>query len=241
MANRLLLSRRSCNEIAWKRGRTSGFPPRISVMVKRIAHVGFACFFCLTLTASIAVCQSEHSSPSAGSLPDAPSAQASTQAHSIQRVTFETHAPALMVSPGSLGAAAFGETISPRKASAPLFFKHLYSTSDSSNSRYRASDSDTLMGRATDAASRIFVTRDETGRRRINTTYFLRVATSIAAHNAARTYRARSGTAPLGDFGSTVGNDAGMNLLHEFGPVFRKAAVSHLPVFVSRIEERFVH
>jgi len=146
-----------------------------------------------------------------------------------------------MVSPGSLGAAAFGETISPRKASAPLFFKHLYSTSDSSNSRYRASDSDTLMGRATDAASRIFVTRDETGRRRINTTYFLRVATSIAAHNAARTYRARSGTAPLGDFGSTVGNDAGMNLLHEFGPVFRKAAVSHLPVFVSRIEERFVH
>lgn len=237
MANRLLLSRRSCDEIAWKRGRTSVFPPRISVMVKRIAHVGFACFSWLTLTASIAVCQSERSSPSASSLPDAPSAQA----HPIQRLSFETHLPALVGPAGSLKAAAFEETISPRKPSEPLFFKHLYSTSASSNSRYRASESDTLMGRASDAASRIFVTRDETGRRRINTTYFLRVATSIAAHNAARTYRARSGTAPLGDFGSTVGNDAGMNLLHEFGPAFRKAATSHLPVFVSRIEERIVH
>lgn len=101
-----------------------------------------------------------------------------------------------------------------------------------------ASDSDTLVGRATDAASRIFVARDEEGRRKFNTSYFLRVATAIAAHSASRTYRARSNTAPLSDFGSTVGNDAGMNLLHEFGPAVRKIATSHLPEFVTRIEER---
>jgi hypothetical protein len=195
----------------------------------------------LTASASIAMCQSERSSLSTNSLPDAPSAQVSTSAQPFQPVIFETHRPALMAPARLPSAAAFDEALPPRKTSAPLFFKHLYSTSASTNSRYRASDSDTLLGRATDAASRIFVTQDETGRRRINTTYFLRVATSIAAHNAARTYRARSSTAPLGDFGSTVGNDAGMNLLHEFGPSFRKAATSHLPLFVSRIEERIAH
>ena len=209
-------------------------------MVKRISHLGFAGFCLVTLTVSVAVCQSERPSQSANALPDAPSAQISTEAQ-FPRVRFETHQP-LLISPAELpSATAFGKTLPSRKASEPLFFKHLYSPSVSSSSRYRASDSDTLMGRATDAASRIFVTHDEAGRLRINTTYFLRVATSIAAHNAARTYRARSGTAPLGDFGSTVGNDAGMNLLHEFGPTFRKAAISHLPVFISRIEERIVH
>lgn len=208
-------------------------------MVKRISHVRFACVCFVTLTASAALSQSEQPSRLANSLPDAPSAQVSTSVHRFQPVIFGASQPILMASLPK--AAAFQEALPARKTSEPLFFKHLYSPSASSNSRYRASDSDTLLGRATDAASRIFVTQDETGRRRINTTYFLRVATSIAAHNAERTYRARSSTAPLGDFGSTVGNDAGMNLLHEFGPAFRKAATSHLPVFVSRIGERIIH
>jgi hypothetical protein len=125
--------------------------------------------------------------------------------------------------------------------SAPLFFKYLTPALLHPNSRYMASDSDSLMGRATDAASRIFVTRNEEGKRSFNTSYFLRLATSIAAHSASRTYRARSGTAPLSDFGSTVGNDAGMNLLHEFGPAVRKITLSHVPEFVTRIEERITH
>ncbi|HSY93391.1 MAG TPA: hypothetical protein VK812_18655 [Candidatus Binatus sp.] len=121
---------------------------------------------------------------------------------------------------------------------APLFFKYLTPALLQPNRRYMASNSDSLMGRATDAASRIFVARNEEGKRTFNTAYFLRLATAIAAHSASRTYRARSGTAPLSDFGSTVGNDAGMNLLHEFGPAVRKVTTSHLPEFVTRIEER---
>jgi hypothetical protein len=215
---------------------------RISVMVKRIAHVGFACFCVLTLTVSAAVGQSEppSPSPSASALPDAPSAQVSTQPHVFPRFAGQSHQPFAVGAVALTSRTAFEETLPARRTSQPFFFKHLSTTPVSSDSRYRASDSNTLMGRATDAASRIFVTQDESGRRRINTTYFLRVATSIAAHNAARTYRARSGTAPLGDIGSTVGNDAGMNLLHEFGPAVRKAASSHLPVFVYRIEERII-
>jgi hypothetical protein len=94
------------------------------------------------------------------------------------------------------------------------------------------------MGRATDAASSIFLTRDDSGRRHVNALYFLRVATSVAASSASQRYRARSSVAPLSNFGSTIGNDAGMNLLHEFGPGLRQAMTSHLPQFVFRIQER---
>jgi hypothetical protein len=80
--------------------------------------------------------------------------------------------------------------------------------------------------------------RDESGKRRLNTPYFLRVLTSVAADSASRRYRARSSSAPLSDFGSAVGNEAGMNLLHEFGPGIRQMVTGHMPEFVSRVGER---
>ena len=104
--------------------------------------------------------------------------------------------------------------------------------------RYRPSDNQSLMGRATDAASWILFTRDPSGKRSFNSTYFLRLATSIIADSGSRIYRTRSKTAPLSDFGSTLGNDAGMNFLHEFGPSLQQAVTSHLPKFVTRIENR---
>jgi hypothetical protein len=64
--------------------------------------------------------------------------------------------------------------------------------------------------------------------------------TSVAAVNASRRYRARSGTAPLSDFGSTIGSDAGRNLLHEFGPGIRQMMTSHMPQFMFRIQDRVV-
>lgn len=105
------------------------------------------------------------------------------------------------------------------------------------SSRYQASASDGLFGRATDAASRIFWTRNHSGARRLNTSYFLRVATSIVADTASRPYWRRSASAPFSDLGSTVGNDAGMNLFHEFGPGLHQAMSSHLPKFIARIEQ----
>lgn len=118
--------------------------------------------------------------------------------------------------------------------------KYLYPATLPQGSRYRASSSDGLIGRATDAASRIFWTRDGSGARRLNTSYFLRVATSIAADTASRPFWKRSASGPFSDFGSTIGNDAGMNLFHEFGPDLGQAVTSHLPKFVSRIEERIL-
>lgn len=229
---------------------------QIAVMVKRIALLGVGCFFLLEPCA--VVCQSERPSPE--SLPDAPSAMVSSQGVSFQRVdegarssvsvaTVGTSAAlrtetdlAHVASGRSAGLRWSGTALNPavpvRRESSDFFSRHLYPSLLNSNFRYRPSDSDSFMGRATDAASRIFITRDQSGKRKLNTSYLLRVATSVAAHSAARTYRPRSGTAPLGDFGSTVGNDAGMNLLHEFGPAVRKMTTGHLPEFVSRIEER---
>lgn len=106
--------------------------------------------------------------------------------------------------------------------------------------RYQASSKNSLLGRASDAAARILVTRDEMGRRRVNTFYIVSVLTSVAAHNASRPYWARSNPNPIGDIGSTVGNDAGMNLMHEFGPGLRQAVAGHMPSFVFRVERRIV-
>jgi hypothetical protein len=94
------------------------------------------------------------------------------------------------------------------------------------------------MGRATYAASRILFTQDNSGRGSLNTSYFLAVLSSAAAHTAYRPYWRRSVSEPFSDFGSTIGNDAGMNLLHEFGPGLQQLMKSHAPKFVSRIEER---
>lgn len=222
-------------------------------MVKRISLVRIV-GWCL-IGVCPAVCQSRHTAAASG-LPDAPSATV-TETHAGQGIR-EAELP---VDPAVMTMSADGGAITeippvaasllPRQPSlyqpipdekpsefAPLFFKRLTPALEHPSARYMASDRATVMGRAVDAASRIFVTRDETGRRKFNSPYLLRLATAVAADSASRRYRARSSTAPLSDFGSNVGNDAGMNLLHEFGPAMRKMATSHLPEFISRIGAR---
>jgi hypothetical protein len=122
--------------------------------------------------------------------------------------------------------------------SGDFFDKHLYPSLLKRRLNYHPASSDSLMGRATYAASRIFVARDDSGKGRLNTSYFLGVLTSAAIHTAYRPYWRRSPSQPFNDFGSTIGNDAGMNLFHEFGPGLQQLMKSHTPKFVSRIEER---
>jgi hypothetical protein len=109
------------------------------------------------------------------------------------------------------------------------------------NPRYYASTGDSCIGRAFYAASRILVTRDDSGKGRLNTRYFLGVLTSVAVHTAHRPYWARSVSAPFNDFGSTIGSDAGVNVFHEFGPGIRQMVKGLTPKFVSRIEESIAH
>jgi hypothetical protein len=222
-------------------------------MVKRIASVG-TFTFCL-VAACGALGQSDRPADATRSLqlPDAPTAQVQTEGFQIgsgagfSPVTIGK----LWINAGGKMATdkVFGRPLNatvldsavrpPQKRSDDLLSRYLAAPARQ-NVRYQLSSSDKVMGRATDAASRIFVTRDESGKRRLNTQYFLRVLTSVAADSASRRYRARSGTAPLSSFGSTVGNDTGMNLLHEFGPGIRQKMAGHAPGVVSRIGERLI-
>ena len=193
-------------------------------------------------------------------LPDAPSLQPSIQEEKFLTFFEEAHSP---VTPGTAGinAGAMGGTelgnvtpellasfTAPRKAmlapkrSSTFFDKCLYPSLLEQKPRYHSSTSGSFMGRASYAASRIFVTRDESGKRRVNTSYFLGVLTSVAAADAAyRPYWARSASTTFSNFGSTIGSDAGINLFHEFGPGIRQIVKGHTPRFVSQIEQRITH
>jgi len=207
----------------------------------------------LLLAACAALCQQLQEKPASSSLPDAPSAQASAEPD-----TFRTLAasPLTLAAVGADGRStraselanatrpaqpgfALLDPVEPiQKESGDFFDKYLYSSLLKRRLNYHPASTDSLMGRATYAASRLFVTRDDSGKDRLNTSYFLRVLTSAAIHTAYRPYWRRSPSQPFNDFGSTIGNDAGMNLFHEFGPGLQQLMKSHAPKFVSRIEER---
>ena len=193
------------------------------------------------------------------SLPDAPSFQPPTQAEKFQAFVDEARSPlirgAVGVNAGVMretelehftpgpqpGFTALYRVALSQKESGAFFDKYLYPSLLKQDPRYDASTSDSFMGRATYAASRIFITRDDSGKRRLNTSYFLGVLTSVAISTANRPYWARSTSGAFNNFGTTIGGDAGINVLHEFGPGIRQMVNAHTPRFVFRIEDRISH
>jgi hypothetical protein len=133
---------------------------------------------------------------------------------------------------------ALHQVVFVQKESSALSGKDQYPSLLKQDPRYYPSTSDSFMGRASYAASRIFITRDDSGKGRLNTRYFLGVLSSVAIHTAYRPYRARSTSETFNNFGSTIGSDAGMNVYHEFGPGIRQMVKGLTPKFVSRTEER---
>jgi hypothetical protein len=210
-----------------------------------------ACF--VLLAACEAFCQELSSKAAPNSLPNAPSAVALAWADSGEVFTRAVNSPRAIPTdlnvtrePALGNIARLAQTsfalvhnAQPApKNSGDFFDKHLYPTLLKRNLSYHPSSSTSLIGRSAYAASRIFVTRDDSGRGKVNTPYFLGVLTSAAVHMANRPSWNRSASTPFSDFGSTVGNDAGMNLLHEFRPGLEQLMKSHAPRFVTKIEER---
>jgi hypothetical protein len=130
------------------------------------------------------------------------------------------------------------ELPSTEKESSNIIVKYLCPPSVKRTLLYHPSISSAFIGRATYAASRMFIARNDSGKNRLNTSYFIGVLSLVAAQTAHRPYWARSPSAPLNDFGSTIGNDAGMNLFREFGPGIRQMVKGHMPKFAFKIEER---
>jgi hypothetical protein len=194
----------------------------------------------------------------AGSLPDAPST-VQPPTHAERFFTF-VNAAGSPSTPGALTVGVMHETklghftTGPQRnltahyqvafiqrASGAFLGKYLYSPLLKQDTRYYTSTSGSFMGRASYAASRIFVTRDDSGKGRLNTSYFLGVLASVAIHTAYRPYWARSTSETFNNFGSTIGGDAGINIFHEFRPGLRQMVKGLTPNFVSRIEERITN
>jgi hypothetical protein len=195
--------------------------------------------------------------PTGQSLPDAPSVQraeksatfvseARSQAtsgafgitpHAIRKTELGRFIPRIQIPRPQPGFAALHEPFI-QKGSNNLFEKYLYPSLLKQSLRYHPSTSSSFMGRATYAASRIIIARDAAGKGRLNTSYFVGILTSAAIHSAYRPYWARSASSTFNNFGSTMGNDAGMNIFHEFEPGIRQMVKGHAPQFVSRIEQR---
>src|SRR5713101_6625266 len=197
-----------------------------------------------------------HEIPTSTSLPDAPSSvQPPTHTEEFRTFVNETRLPLTVGALGATGvnAGVMRETgpghVTPglrpsfiphyqtaftQEDSGSFLDKYLYPSLLNRNLRYHPSTSASFMGRASDAASRIFITRDDSGKGRLNTSYFLGVLTSVAIHTAYRPYWTRSTSGTFNNFGSTIGSDAGLNLFHEFQPGIMLMVKGHTPKFVSR-------
>ena len=188
------------------------------------------------------------------SLPDAPSVHPTTGTGKFQTFVDEARSPLTLGAVG-INAGLMRETdpgVIPRpqpnlidlykvvliqKESSAFFGKYLYPSLLKQDPRYYPSTSRSFLGRATYAASRILITRNDSGERRLNTSYFLGVLTSVAIATAYRPYWTRSASTTFKAFGSTMGSDAGANLFHEFRPEIRQMVKGHTPKLVSKIRE----
>jgi hypothetical protein len=173
-----------------------------------------ACF--LMLTACGALCQQRQEK--ASSLPDAPVVQASAQAN--------------INGSARSGNSVFYQEKPDQNSSRDFLTRHLYPTSPKRNSNYHPAN-EGLASRATYAASSTLVTRDALGKATLNTAYLLRTLTSVAKDTASTPYWRRRFADPFSDFGSTIGNDVGMNVLHEFEPGMEKLLKNHAPKFAT--------
>jgi hypothetical protein len=176
-----------------------------------------ACF--VMLAACGALCQQRLE---ATSLPDAPLVQAPGQANMNGRAQF--------------GNFVFYQEKSDQSNSRDFFTRHLYPTLPKRNLSFHPAN-EGLARRATYAASRTLITRDDLGKAKLNTSYLLRALTSVAKDTASTPYWRRRFGEPFDDFGSTIGNDVGMNVWHEFEPGIEKLLKNHTPKFVTAIEE----
>jgi hypothetical protein len=184
----------------------------------------------------------------AESLPDAPSVRAVAPSPPPTFSAFgKAHSTLVAVGSGYAQSARESKFLSYDKARTDqkdprtVFNKYLKPPMPNKKLGYSPMDTDSLVGRAAHAASRVFVTWDESGKGRVNTSYFLQALTTVAADTASRPYWRRSVGEPFSDLGSTVGNDAGMNVLHEFEPSLQQVLKTHAPRFVSRIGQRIGH
>jgi hypothetical protein len=175
-------------------------------------------------------------SPNYQALPNAPSARPLTDREKFEVFADDARSPLTFLSAGvsagyntaanrvyGSGWNGFGRNYAAAVAehqTANFFGKYLFPTLLSQDPRYHPSEKDGFWSRSTYAATRVLITRRDNGQKTINSSYLLGVLVSSAIAASYQPVRRTSGQT-LADFGSTVGGDAGMNILKEFWPQLR--------------------
>ncbi len=134
---------------------------------------------------------------------------------------------------------AFFQSVPLQRESAVSAFlgKYLYPPLINQDSRNCFSMNGSFMDRASCAASRVFVTRDESGKMKLNTSFFLRALTLATIHFAYHPYWDQPVPARSNNFASTVGGEVGTNVLHQFAPDIGQIVRGHTAKFVSGMGE----
>jgi|SRR5579864_3703224 len=130
------------------------------------------------------------------------------------------------------GLAALYGAAALQKESGAFFGKYLFSSLLKQDPRYYPSTSNSIPGRALYAASRVLITRKDSGEKTLNTSYFLGLLMANVLATAYRPYWARSNSITLKTLGSGIGSDMGIDLLHEFGPGLRQLLKRRAPKFL---------
>lgn len=188
-------------------------------------------------------------------LPDAPSARPLTDREKFELFTQDARSPLTFLSAGftagynTVNNRIYGDgwggfsknyaTAVAEHETASFFGKYVFPTLLSQDPRYHPSEKEGFWKRSTYAASRVLITRSDSGERTVNTSYLLGalVSTAIAA-SYSPIHRGPGQT--MVDFGSTVGGDAGMNILKEFWPQLREKIRPLTPKKFRKLEDRLV-
>ena len=187
------------------------------------------------------------------SLPDAPAVQAPTRAEKLDgflekacctlifggvavNASVITDKEANLASGGNTSPSALLGAPTLRNQSSTILDSYLHRSLLKPDPRYHRSTSNSILSRASYAFSRDLITRNNSGKSTLNSSYLLGVLISAAVATAERPYWTRSTSTTFNNFGSTIGTDAGINFFHEFQPGIRQMLNSHSPKFVKRIK-----
>jgi hypothetical protein len=100
--------------------------------------------------------------------------------------------------------------------------------------RPKPSDSPDMFGRATLAVSRVLLVRDSQGRTQANSAYLFGAMVTSAIATAYQPYSHHDASEVFGNFGSTIGGEAGMNLFREFWPQLKQGFSSRMARVLQR-------